>query len=76
MNCGYAGILLYLPYVLALHLRPLDLPFISEDRKESVSQDEYETKAPDESDSVKEVCVAGAGIDPEMVEGWAEEGGV
>ena len=62
---------LYLPNVLALHLRSFDLPFISKHGKKRVSDDLRKAKAPDERDSVEKVGVAGAGIYPEVVECWA-----
>lgn len=62
---------LYLPNVLAFHLRPLNLPFIPKHGKKGVGDDFRKAKAPDESDGVEKVGVAGAGIYPEVVECWA-----
>ena len=64
---------LYLPNVLALHLRPIDLPFISKHGKERVSNDLRKAKAPDESDGVEKVGVSRAGVYPEVVECWAQK---
>ena len=49
---------LYLPNVLALHLRPFDLPFISKHGKQGVGNDLRKAKAPDEGDGVEKVGVA------------------
>ena len=62
---------LYLPNVLALHLRPFNLQFISKQCKKGVGDDLREAETPDESDGVEKVGVAGAGIYPEVVECWA-----
>ena len=59
---------LYLPNILTLHLRPFNLPFISKHGKEGVGDDLREAEAPDESDGIEEIGVAGAGIYPEVVE--------
>lgn len=52
------------------------LPFISEDSEDAVGEEDGKSQAPDESDGVEEVGVAGACVDPEVVEGWAKETGV
>ena len=67
---------LYLPHILAFHLRPLELPFISEDSKEGVCQYKHKTETPNEGDGVEKVRIAGAGVDPEMVKGRPEESSV
>ena len=64
---------LHLPDVLALHFRPFNLPFISKHGKKRVGDDLRKAKAPDESDGVEKVGVAGAGIYPEVVECWAQK---
>ena len=67
---------LYLSDVFALHLRPLDLPFVAEDGEERIRYDFGQAETPDEGDGVEEVRVAGTGVDPEVVEGWAQQGRV
>ncbi len=48
----------YLPDFFALHLRPFDLPLISENSKQRVGQNDRQAQAPNKSDGVEEVGVA------------------
>lgn len=52
------------------------LPFVSEDSKDAIGEEDGESQTPDERDGVKEVGVTGPCVDPQVVEGWAEETGV
>ena len=65
-----------LPHILALHLGPLHLPLVPQHGKQRVAHNDRQAQAPDQGDGVEEVGVAGAGVDPEVIEGGAEEGSV
>lgn len=67
---------LYLSDIFALHLRPLDFPFVSKDREQGIRNNLRQAETPDESNGIEKVCVAGTRIDPEVVEGRAQQGRV
>lgn len=67
---------LYLPHLLVLQLWSQNLRFVAQYREHRVADQHAQTQGPDEGDGVEEVCVPGAGGDPDVVEGGAEEGGV
>lgn len=52
------------------------LPFVSEGSEDAVGEEDRKPQAPDESDGVEKVGVAGACVDPQVIEGWAEETGI
>lgn len=62
------------PNIHPLHLGPFNFPLISQRGIERVSDDDRQAKAPDESNSVEEIGVAGTGVDPQVVESGSEEG--
>ena len=61
--------MLKLPHILALQLRSLGLRLIPNDCMQQISYEDDESETPHERDGVEEVCVARAGVDPEVVEG-------
>lgn len=63
---------LYLSDVLALHLRPLNLPLVSEYCEERIRNNLRQAETPDERDGIEEVGVAGTCIYPEIVESGAK----
>lgn len=63
---------LYLSDVFALHLGPLNLPFVSEYGEERIRNNLGQAEAPDERDGIEEVGVAGTCVYPEVVEGGAK----
>jgi hypothetical protein len=65
---------LYPANLLALKLRSFHVQLISQSGIHGVTQDDGKTQTPDEGDGIKKVCIARAGIYPQMVEGGAEEG--
>lgn len=62
---------LYLSDVFSLHLGPLNFPFVSKHREKRIRNNLGQAETPDKSDGIEEVGVAGARIDPEVVEGRA-----
>ena len=66
----------YTPDILALHVWTLDFPFISQHSKESVSDEYGQTQTPDQGDGIEEIRISGAGVYPQVVECWTEEGGI
>jgi hypothetical protein len=64
---------LYAPHLLALHLRPFHLPFISQDGKQRVTDQHRQPKAPHKSDGIEEIRIPRASIDPQIVECRAEQ---
>ena len=67
---------LYLSDILALHLRSLDLPFVSKYGEKGIRNDLGQAETPDKGDGIEEVGVAGTCVYPEVVEGGAEQGRV
>ena len=67
---------LYLSDVFALHLWPLDLPFVTKYCKQRIRNNLGQTETPDKCDGIEKVCVARAGVYPEIVEGRSEQGRV
>ena len=67
---------LYLSDVFALHVRPLNLPFVPEYCEERIRNDLGQAETPDERDGIEEVGVARTCIYPEIVEGRAQQGRV
>ena len=67
---------LYLSDFFVLHIRPLDLPFVSKYREKRIRDNLGQAKAPDEGDGIEEVGVAGTCVYPEIVKGRAQQGRV
>lgn len=60
--------ILYLSYLFAHHLWPLDFPFVPERRKGEVADEQALAKTPHERNGVEKVGIAASGVDPQVVE--------
>lgn len=67
---------LYAANVLPTHLWTLDLPFISEHCVQRIGKDDRQAKAPHERNGIEEISVTTAGVDPQVVERWPEQGAI
>lgn len=65
-----------LPRNLANNSRPLSLPLIPQSRIHKVRLEDQQGQVPHQGDGVKEVGVAAAGVQPQVVESGAQKGGV
>jgi len=65
-----------LPRNLAHSFRPLAFPLISQSRVDEIRLEDQQSQVPHQRDGVEEIRVAAAGVQPQVVESWAEQGGV
>jgi len=65
-----------LPRNLSCSLWPLGFPFVPQSSVDKVRLQDQQGQVPHEGDGVEEIGVAAAGVQPQVVESWAEQGGV
>jgi hypothetical protein len=65
-----------LPRNLAHSLGPLGLPLIPQSSVDKVRLQDQQSQVPHQGDGIEEVGVAAAGVQPQVVESWAQQGGV
>lgn len=67
---------LHHPHLPPPNLRPLNLKLIPQSRPDSIINQQCQSQRPHKSNRIEEICVAAACVDPQVVECWAQEGGV
>jgi hypothetical protein len=65
-----------LPSNLPTNLRPLSFPLTAQRRIHEIRLENEQSEIPHERNSVEEIGVAAAGVQPQVVESWTQEGGV
>lgn len=66
----------YLTDFFASHLWPQHLPLISQHSEKTVTHQHAEPQAPYQGYCIEEICIAGPGINPYVVESWTKQGGI
>ena len=65
-----------MPDQLALHLWPFGLELVPQHGEYRICHDDGKPEAPDQGDGIEEVGIARSCIDPEVVEGRTQQGGI